>query len=116
MDSISPRVVTELPFLLSLAEGTEKQATALLNKATTDNLWALRDAAKEVLDFKIHLTVLQREALQPYIDSIRALGYATSLPSVVEALRIYFRSRVLLLQGVVIPVIEHIEGSSEQQD
>lgn len=113
MGSINPLVAQELPFLIALAGSSEKGASLLLRKATTVQLWALRDAAKELLDFKIQLTVLQREALQPFVDAIRALGYATSLSSIKDALRIHFSGRLLLLQGLVIPVIEQIEGTIE---
>lgn len=109
MVSLSTNVTSNLEFLIALAEASSSQASHLMKHATAEHLWALRDAANDLLNFKVQLTVLQRECLQPHADIVRALGYATTLPSIEKVLRLDFKNRLLLLQVMVIPVIEHIE-------
>lgn len=111
MSSLSPRVVENLAFLIELADSSYKKASTLLRKASENELYALRDATKDLLDFKVNLTHLQREALAPFVDALRSLGYATNEQSIKEALRIHFAFRPLLLQGILIPVVEQVENT-----
>lgn len=107
MVGVTKKVIARLPFLVRLISCTEHEAETLMNSATDEDLWAIRDATRDILELRIPLTTAQREIFQPFVNEIRALGYASNMEQLKEVISTYFFRHLLLLQGLMAPVVEY---------
>ena len=97
-----------IDFFTDLADANEREGDILMRCATDKHLYALRDTAMELLVGRIHLTVNQADALDPFWSEIRELALPVTVKEISKTLFHHFQGRLQLLQGIVIPVLSAV--------
>jgi len=103
---VGPRFKRNIPFVkLLLKEKDEKNRQQMIKNAGTDEIFALMDAAYNILNFKFPLTPKQRRKLAGFAKSLRHLAKKKTAD---QGRRIIQKGRGPLIAALLVPVVAEV--------